>query len=391
MSGSQPLDFDGLRPAVAGLTPVHHAWRRKLRSFVDAEITPHLDDWNRAGTFPDELYRKAASIGILGMGFPEILGGCIEQADLYHRIIFAEELHRLGSGVVFADLATHWIGLPPVVRSGNARLEREVVRPVLAGEKKIAFAVTEPGGGSDVGRMLSRAHADGSGWRVNGVKTLISGVMRADYILTAVRTSEEKGISLLLIDAAQPGITRQSVSGLNWYNASIGTVRFENTPVARDCLIGSEHRGLAELVQQFNIERFSGVAAALAMARVCVADALAFAAERQVFGKRLADHQAMRHKLVDLVRALRVAYAYLDHCVARYEQGDNIVADLALLKIQATTTLESCAREALHVLGGTAYQGTAKPERIYRESRIFAVGGGTEEVLRDLAARQLHI
>lgn len=370
---------------------MHHAWRRKLRSFVDAEISPHLDDWNRAGTFPDELYRKAASNGILGMGFPEILGGCIEQADLYHRIIFAEELHRLGSGVVFADLATHWIGLPPVVRCGNTRLEREVVRPVLAGEKKIAFAVTEPTGGSDVGRMLSRAHADGSGWRVNGVKTLISGVMRADYILTAVRTSEEKGISLLLIDATQPGITSQSVSGLNWYNASIGTVRFENTPVARDCLIGSEHRGLAELVQQFNIERFSGVAAALAMARVCVADALTFAAQRQVFGQRLADHQAMRHKLVDLVRALRLAYAYLDHCVARYEQGDNIVADLALLKIQATTTLESCAREALHVLGGTAYQGTAKLERIYRESRIFAVGGGTEEVLRDLAARQLHI
>jgi acyl-CoA dehydrogenase len=177
---------------------------------------------------------------------------------------------------------------------------------------------------------------------------------------------------------------------LAWYNASVGTVRFEQTPVAADCLIGTENRGLAELVQQFNIERFSGVAAALTLARVALAEAIAFARQRQVFGKRLIDQQTIRHKLVDQVRAVRVAYSYLDHCVERFERGENIVADLCMLKVQATTTLELCAREALHVLGGTAYQGAAVVERIYRESRIFAVGGGTEEVLRDMTAKQLQ-
>jgi len=392
LSGTTPsLDFDGLRPAVAGLTEAHGQWRSKLRSFVDAEIRPHLDAWNRAGTFPDELYLKAARAGLLGLGFPEKLGGCNEHAGLYYRIIFAEELHRLGSGLVFADLATHWIGLPPVVRSGNARLEQEVIRPVLAGEKKIAFAVTEPGGGSDVSQLTTRAEKCAEGWRVSGTKTLISGAMRADYVLTAVRTGGEgmQGISLLLIDGNAGGVSRQPVSGLEWYNASVGTLHFDRTPVAADCLIGVENQGFPGLLPQFNIERFSGVAAALALARVCLAEAIAFARQREVFGKRLIDQQSIRHKLVDLVRTVRVAYSYLDDCVEGFERGENRVADLCMLKVQATTSLEHCARESLHVLGGTAYQGAAMLERIYRECRIFAIGGGTEEVLRDMTARQL--
>ncbi len=391
MSAVNPLDFDGLRPPATGLNAAHAAWREKLRGFVEAEISPHLNDWNRAGTFPDDLYRQAARAGILGMGFPEALGGSIEDADLYHRIIFAEELHRLGSGVVFADLATHWIGLPPVVKQNDPHLNEEVVQPVLAGEKKMAFAVTEPGGGSDVGRITTRAEKTSDGWRVSGTKTLISGALRADYMLTAVRTGDEGmgGISLLLIDAKADGISREPVRGLQWYNASLGTIHFEQTPVGSGYLIGPENQGFFGLLPQFNIERFSGVSAALTLARTSLATAIAFARQREVFGKRLIDQQVIRHKLVDLLRSVRVSYSYLDDCVERFERGENIIADLCMLKVQATTTLEHCAREALHVLGGTAYQGAATLERIYRESRIFAVGGGTEEVLRDMTAKQL--
>jgi len=385
------LDFDALRPGCTRITVVHEAWRSKLRKFVNQRIAPFLDDWSASGSFPDEIYQQAAEEGILGMGFPETLGGCIEHADLYHRIIFAEELHRLGSGVVFADLATHWIGLPPVVKQDDPNLNEHVVRPILAGQKKIAFAVTEPGGGSDVSRLACQADKTPKGFRVSGTKTLVSGAMRADFFLTAVRTGGAgmQGISLLLVDAKAAGIRREPVAGLRWYNASVGTIHFDRVMVASEGLIGPENQGFFGLLPQFNIERFSGVAAALAMARASVAEAIAFARERQVFGQRLIDHQAIRHKLVDLVRALRVAYAYLDHCVAQFERGENMVADLCMLKVQATTTLEHVAREALHVLGGTAYQGTARLERIYRESRIFAVGGGTEEVLRDMTAKQL--
>lgn len=391
MSPDPSLDFDGLRPPASGLTEDYDEWRQKLRRFVESEIAPGIGEWNRSGTFPDGLYRKASTAGILGMGFPASLGGTLENARLYHRIIMAEEMHRLGSGVVFADLATLWIGLPPIARQGNLRLDEAVVKPVLAGEKKIAFAVTEPGGGSDLSRMTTAAEKTADGWLVNGEKTLISGALRADYVLTAVRTGGKgmSGISLMVIDTSSAGVTREPVEGLRWYNASLGSIRFDQTPVPSDQLIGMENRGFFDLAAQFNIERFSGIAAALALGRVCVAEAIAFAQQRETFGKRLIDHQVVRHKLVDLIRALHAGYAYLDQCVERFETGGNPIADLCMLKVQATTTLELCAREALHILGGTAYQGAGRMERILRESRIFAIGGGTEEVLRDQAARLL--
>lgn len=385
------LDFDGLRPPAPLLTDSHSAWRSQVRAFVEREIEPNIDEWDATGTFPDEIYEKAAEAGILGIGFPESVGGRSDDIDLYYRIIFAEELHRLGTGIVFADLATHWIGLPPVVKFGSEELLEEVARPVLAGKKRIAFAVTEPSGGSDVSRIETTASRCDGGWLVNGSKTLISGAMRADFALVAARTGGEGmgGISLLLVDMDRPGVTRQPVPGLGWYNASIGTIDLKDVEVPENQLIGPENKGFAGLTNQFNIERFSGIAATLAMSRVCLAEAIAFARRRETFGKRLIDHQTIRHKLVDMLRLVHAAYAYLDQCVWRFEQGDAAVADLCMLKVQATTTLERCARESLHVLGGTAYSSKSRAERVYRESRIFAIGGGTEEILRDLSARQL--
>ena len=387
------LDFDTLRPPSPFLTPAHDAWRAKLRDFVDTHIAPHLDEWDAASDFPDSLYVQAAQQGILGMGFREDLGGTGENIGLYERILFAEEFFRLGSGVVFADLATPWIALPPIINGGTPEMLDRVARPVLAGEKKIAFAVTEPGGGSDVSNFTTTAERRGDVFVVNGGKTLISGAMKADYLLTAVRTGGPGmgGLSMLLIETDRAGITRGPLPGLQWYNKNNGWLKFENVEVPVSNLIGEENRGFAGLAGQFNIERFSGISATLAMTRTCVAEAIAFARERHTFGKRLVDHQAMRHKIVDMMQRLKAAYAFLDILVWRFERGENVIADLAMLKIQATTTLEHCARESLQVLGGRAYTGGNRVERIYREARIFVIGGGSEEILRDLAGRQMGL
>jgi acyl-CoA dehydrogenase len=197
------------------------------------------------------------------------------------------------------------------------------------------------------------------------------------------------GISLLLIDAASPGVTRRQVPGLGWYNSSIGTLEFEDVVVPLERLVGVENRGFAGLAQQFNIERVSGIAATLAMSRVALAEAIAWTRERQAFGQRVIDHQAVRHKLVDLVGRVHGAYAWLDHCVWRLRRGDAIAAEIAMLKVEATRILERCARDAMHLLGQRAWSGPSRVERIYKEARIFAIGGGTEEVLGDQAAKQL--
>lgn len=387
------LDFDTLRPPSPFLTPAHDAWRNQLRAFINTHVAPHLDDWDAASDFPDDLYVQAAKDGILGMGFREDLGGTGEDISLYDRILFAEEFFRLGSGVVFADLATPWIALPPIINGGAPEMLDRVARPVLAGTKKIAFAVTEPGGGSDVSNFTTTAERRGDVFVVNGGKTLISGAMKADYLLTAVRTGGPGmcGLSMLLIETDRAGITRGPLPGLQWYNKNNGWLKFDNVEVPVTNLIGEENRGFAGLASQFNIERFSGISATLAMTRTCVAEAIAFARERHTFGKRLVDHQVMRHKIVDMVQRLKVAYAFLDMLVWRFERGENVIADLAMLKIQATNTLEHCARESLQVLGGRAYTGGNRVERIYRESRIFVIGGGSEEILRDLAGRQLGL
>jgi acyl-CoA dehydrogenase len=389
---SASLDFDGLRPPSAFMGEHHQQWRQQVRDFVDEVIAPNIDDWDASGTFPDDVYKSAVKAGVFGFGFPESLGGTGVDTDLYTRAIFAEELHRFGTGVVFADLATHWIGLPPVIEFGDDALREQVGRSVLAGEKRISFAVTEPGGGSDVSRISTVAAKSNDGWIVNGSKTLISGGLRADYVLTAVRTGGDgmRGISLLLIDADDTGVSRSPVPGFSWYNASLASIEFQDVAVPAGRLIGQENAGFAALTRQFNTERVSGIAAALALCRVCLSQAFEFARERETFGKRLIDHQVIRHKLVDMLREVRGTYAYLDSCIWQFENAEVPVADLCMLKVQASTVLERCSRECLHIVGGSAYNGKSRLERIFRESRIFALGGGTEEILKDLAGRQLR-
>jgi len=385
-------DFDGLRPPTAGLRDDHDRWRLTLRDFVDEKIAPHIDVWSDSGTFPDSLYEDAAKSGLLGFGFPAELGGWSEDADLYHRIIFAEELHRLGSGVVFADLATHWIGLPPVVQCGAKALQESVVRPVLAGRQRIAFAVTEPGGGSDLAAFKTTAVREGDDYRLSGAKTLISGAARANWLLLVANISDDhqEGLTLFLVDAKAAGVTISPLPGLRWYSASNATIELDNVLVQASMRVSEVGQAFRDLTQQFNVERFSGIASALALARVATADAIAWANERTAFGKRLAEHQSLKHRLVSMVREIHAAYGYLDQCVWRFENGEVPIADLCMLKIHATGVLEKCARDAMHVLAGEAYRGNRRAQRIHREAQIFTVGGGTEEILNDLAARQME-
>lgn len=385
--------FDSLRPACAQLRPGHDTWRHRVRAFVDTEITPHLDDWEAEGSFPDSLYLRAVELGIFGLGFPGELGGSGEDVDIHHRIILAEEMHRTGSGLVFADLATHWIGLPPVVSAGGESLQQRIVRPVLAGHRQICFAVTEPSGGSDVANLGTRAERSGSDYRLTGSKTLISGAMRADFALVIARTGGTgmRGLSLFVVDLDQPGVSRTPVPGLAWYNRNIGTLDFSGVAVPREQLLGEENRGFAALAGQLDIERFSGIGAMLGLSRYCLAEAMTHCRQREAFGKTLVDHQVLRHRLVEMHRAVRSCYCYLDYCVEQVAQGNPGGADLALLKMTTSRTLDLCAGEAMQMLAGAAYRGSSRVERAHREARIFALAGGTGEILAEMASRQLGL
>lgn len=372
-------------------TEDHDALRDTLRRFVEREITPHVAAWERDKAFPRELYKKAGDIGLLGLSFPEQYGGM--PADQFTRIVTSEELCRAGSGGVLAGLMSHGIGLPPVIALGSDALKAKVAPPVIAGDKISALAITEPGGGSDVANLTTTARRDGDHFVVNGSKTFITSGMRADFITTAVRTGGEGigGISLLVIPGDAPGLDRTPIDKMGWRCSDTATLYFDDCRVPVENLVGTENQGFAGIMSNFNGERLSIAAAAYGFARVCYDEAVAYARQRETFGRPLIKRQVIRHKLVDMAQQISTTKAYLEALSWRVEQGQWPIAEVCMLKNQATQCLEYCAKEAVQIFGGAGYIEGAVVERIYRETKVLSIGGGAEEIMKDLASRQLGL
>lgn len=392
---AEGLDFDGLRPRSPFMGESHATWRAALRRWIDAHIMPFAAEWDEAGAVPRELFVQAGDFGLLGAGYPEAYGGTGRGPDYdhFHGIVTSEELSRVGAGGITAALMVHGIGLPPILALGSDEMKTRVAPDVLAGRRQISLAITEPDAGSDVANLSTRAERRGDHYVVNGAKLYITGGCTSQWLTTAVRTGGPGagGVSLLLIDAATPGITRLPLKKQGWWASDTAQIFFQDVEVPVENLIGPENGGFFGIMMNFNSERLGMASGALASARVCVEEAVAWARERRTFGKRLADHQVIRHKVAEMVRRISAGTAWLDQCAWQVAQGATPVADLSLLKVEATNTLEFCAREASQILGGASYMRGARLERIYREVRVNAIGGGSEEIMRDLAARQLGL
>lgn len=385
------LDFDSARLPNRNLTSEHHEWRAQLRRFFDREVIPFAAQWDEDGSIPSELWPKAAAVGILGLGYPEAYGGVSDGIDIWHKNILNEELARIAVGGVSATLMVHGIGLPPVINFASEAIKSEVAPQVLAGTKRISLAITEPGAGSDVAHLSTTARLDGDHYVVNGAKTYITGGMNANWFTTAVRTGGEGagGVSTLLIAADAPGVSRTALDKKQgWWCSDTATIYFDNVRVPVSHLIGEENRGFKVIMNNFNAERMGMSAAMEAFSRVCLEDAVQWARERQTFGQRLADHQVIRHKIAEMKQRINATQAYLQLLSEQIQAGTEHAGDIALLKVQCSQTMEFCAREAMQILGGMGYIRGGRVERIYREVRVNAIGGGSEEIMRDLAARQ---
>ncbi|TFV99523.1 acyl-CoA dehydrogenase, partial [Oxalobacteraceae bacterium OM1] len=266
-----------------------------------------------------------------------------------------------------------------------------------AGRKISALAITEPGGGSDVAALRTTARREGDAYVVDGEKTFITSGIRADYFTVAVRTHPEirgaGGVSLLLIERDTAGFTRTPLKKMGWWASDTAHLRFDGCRVPAANLIGEEGKGFQLIMRNFNMERFALAAGAYGFARVCYDDALAWAQDRHTFGQRLVDHQVVRHKLVDMAMRLHATRCFLEdvawRLTDRTQQGGELVAALCMLKNHATQTMQFCADAAVQTLGGMGYMRGTRVERIYRDVKVNMIGGGAEEVMKDLAARQL--
>ncbi|MCL1961434.1 MAG: acyl-CoA dehydrogenase family protein [Desulfovibrionaceae bacterium] len=391
------MEFLETPPLPFYFTPGHEQFRASLRDFIAREITPFVNEWDEAETFPRSLYESAARIGIQGLGYPEAYGGT--EADLFYQIVLSEEFGRCGCGGVSASLNSHSIALPPILKAGSEAIRQRVIPPVLAGRKIAALAVTEPSGGSDVAHLRTTAVRDGDYYVVNGEKTFITSGMRADFITAAVRTDPANkgagGISALLIEGDTPGLTRTALKKMGWWSSDTAHLRFENCRVPVANLIGEENQGFKTFMNNFNSERIFMAAQACAYAEVCLQEAVDWARQRMIDGRPLSERQVARHKLMDMTvridaaRALIYDLAYrIQHQLARPAQ---LVARVCLAKVQATQAMQFCADQAVQLLGGMGFMRGTRSERIYREVKVMMIGGGSEEVMKDLAARQLGV
>jgi acyl-CoA dehydrogenase len=371
-----------------------------VRRFALERVAPNAQDWDLAGEIPRSLQQEAAQLGLLGLGYPEALGGTPAPYALRNAV--SVTLARYGgSGGVMAALFSHNIGLPPILRHGSTELQREVIPPVLRGEQVAALAITEPGGGSDVASLRTEARRDGGDYVIDGEKVFITSGMRADWITAAVRTGEpgtrgSSGISMLVVPGNAKGLTRTRLDKMGWHASDTAQLHFDGVRVPTRYRVGEEGAGFRMIMSNFNGERLAMSAMALGFAQACYDEALAWVRERKAFGSALVDKQVIRHKLMDMQMRIRSTEAWLQAVTVladegRLESEPECVAQVCLLKNHATQAMQFCADQAVQVLGGMGYMRGTKSERIYREVKVMMIGGGAEEIMKDLAARQLGL
>jgi len=373
-------------------TPERLALRETVRGFVNQEILPHLTQWERDGEIPRELHRKAGALGLLGASAPESAGG--EGGDAVDSIVICEEMHHAGaSGGLFASLFTCGIAVPHLIAAGDEAQIEKWVKPTLRGDKIGSLAITEPGGGSDVGHLTTTAKRDGDHYVVNGAKTFITSGVRADFVVTAVRTGGPGagGVSLLVIEKGTPGFTvSRKLEKMGWRASDTAELSFVDARVPVENLVGAENSGFAQIAQAFVSERVALAAQAYASAERCLELTLEWCRARETFGRPLISRQAVQNTVTEMARKIDVAKVYTHSVIERYMAGDgDLIAEVCFAKNTAVETGEWVANQAVQLFGGLGYMQESEVERQYRDMRILGIGGGTTEILTGLAAKRL--
>ncbi|HTE55901.1 MAG TPA: acyl-CoA dehydrogenase family protein [Kofleriaceae bacterium] len=367
----------------------HAALRAQVRRFASTQIAPRSAEWEEAEEFPLALYRAAAEAGVLGVGYPEEVGG--GGGDLTHALVAADEMVVAGRSVGTAvGLGSHGIALPPIIRFGTDEQKRRFVGPVLRGEKVASLAITEPGGGSDVASLATRAVRRGDEYVVSGTKTFITSGCRADLVTTAVRTGGEGhgGVSILVIERGTPGFeVSRKLKKTGWWASDTAELSFQDCRVPAANLIGAENAGFPVLMANFVAERVHLAGQCVSISELAYRESLAYARERRAFGKSLAGFQVIRHKLADMATRLAAARALTGEVAVRASRGEPAAALAAMAKNAASDACSWVVDQAVQVHGGYGYMREYLVERLYRDARLYPIGGGTREIMNEIIGK----
>ncbi len=368
----------------------HNIFRESVRKFVEKEIKPYLEEWEEKEQFPRELYKKAADQGFLGLEYPEEYGGT--PCDKFMFVAYTEEITRGGSSGLFSGLNSHSIASPPVVNMGTEEQKLQFLAPVLAGDKIAALAITEPNAGSDVAKIKTRAVRNGDHYIVNGSKTFITSGTRANFLTTAVRTGGEghKGVSLLVIDSSTPGFTvAKKIKKMGWLCSDTAELSFEDCRVPVENLLGKEGDGFKGIMLNFQNERLTLSVEAHATAQLALEESIKYAKAREAFGTTLTGFQVIRHKLVDMATKVEAAKLFNYRVAAMMEARIDATREVSMAKNFACEVCDKVVFDAVQIHGGYGFAREYLVERLYRDSRVLSIGGGTTEIMKEIISRTI--
>ena len=378
-------------------TEEHEALRASVRRFVEDELAPHNEEWEAAGLFPDEVFHRMGELGFLGVSMPEEYGG--GGGDYWATVVVAEELPRCGNGSipmaigVQTDMAT-----PPILKFGTEEQKQAYLKPALAGEKIACIGITEPEAGSNVAGIRTHARRDGSDWVINGSKVYITNGVRGDFVTMVVRTGENDpsdpwgGISLFLVDTDLPGFeVAQKLDKLGMRSSDTALIHLDDVRVPGDALLGTENEGFKQIMWELQGERLIAAIGTVAGAQLTFERALAYANEREAFGRPISRFQVQKHRLVDMAADIEANRRLTYECCDKWNRGVYAVTEIAMCKLATAQMGFRVADEAMQLFGGYGYSEEFPVARSLRDTRLNRIGGGTDEVQREIISKLMGL
>ena len=372
-------------------TDEHKAFRDSLKQFLNKEVTPYIDQWEKDNKIPREVIKKMGDMGYLGLNMPEQYRGM--DLDFYYSVIFLEEISSVFSGgfaITFAVI--QYMSSPYLMKHGSDFIKENYLIPTIAGDKVSAIAITEPGAGSDAANIRTTAKLEGDHYVVNGSKTFITNGIYGDYYVTVVKTDPEagvKGVSLLLIDRESTGVTTTKIEKLGWHSSDTAEISFDNVKVPKENLLGQEGLGFIYLMGGLQLERLAGAIMGTAASECALNYALEYMNQREAFGRKINRFQVLRHRVAQMTADIEVTKNYVYYCAQLQNEGEYAVKECSIAKLQSTELSSRVINESLQFFGGYGFTEEFKIARMYRDTRVGTIGGGTSEIMREIIAKMV--
>ena len=372
-------------------TEEHEMFRLSLREFLQREVAPHIDEWEEQQRIPKEIWKKFSDMGYLGLNYPEEYGGL--GLDFWYSVVFCEEIGKLWSGgFAVTPMVTQYMSTPYIYKHGSEFLKKKYLAGAISGEMVASIGITEPSAGSDVQGIKTRAIREGDFYIVNGQKTFISSGVYGDYIVAVVKTDPSKGfegVSLLVIDRNAPGVSAKKLKKLGWHASDTAELFFDNVKVPVENLVGEEGQGFIYLMGGLQLERLSAGVSTIAGCENAIEYTLQYMSERHAFGKPINKFQVLRHRMAQLASEVECTKHFVYHCCRLHNDGEYAVKESSMAKLLSTELSDKVAYQCLQNFGGYGYMEEYKMARMFRDSRILTIGGGSSEIMREIIAKMI--